>query len=48
MIRAIKIAIVVLLVLTLIGILVAGITASESTSTVPEAALRHVVSFYLY
>mgnify|MGYP001081214327 CR=1 FL=1 len=48
MIRAIKIAIVVLLVLTLIGILVAGITATESTSNVPEAALRHVVSLYPY
>ena len=48
MIRAIKIAIVVLLVLTLIGILVAGIATTEPTSTVPEAALRHVVSFHLY
>jgi hypothetical protein len=48
MIGVIKIAIVVLLVLTLIGILVAGIAADESTSTTPEAALRHVVSFYPY
>lgn len=48
MVRVIKIAIVVLLVVTLISILVAGLAASEPSSATPEAALRHVVSLYLY